>query len=176
MKHTKPIYPQPDLNPKVISGEVTVFFDKRGLHMRLLNSDPNNFVLDEDNANILHRTDINLQVEVKPAYNIGEIYKWSLGPIYVEIVSAKLLRLENVTEENALRSGIKKTDEGYKHYCPRKLFPNSIIKGQKPGYPYMDNARSSFFTQWIDKYGILEVPMNPWIWIYEFKLSKNTKS
>ena len=37
----------------------------------------------------------------------------------------------------------------------------------------MKDAKGSFFTQWVDKYGILDVALNPWMWRYEFRLNIN---
>jgi len=177
MKQTKPIYPQPDLNPKVISGDVDVFFDKKGKGMLMVNSDPSIWELSLETTNVLQCHGIETMAAaiaiLKPAYKVGETYKWSYGPMYIDILDAKLIRLENVTEEDAQRTVLEKTENGYRHYCPKKLFPAEVLKKQQSGHPFMKDARGSFFTQWVDKYGVLDVPINPWIWRYEFRFNIN---
>lgn len=168
-----PIYKQPDLNPQVISGAVDLFFEKSGRYLKALNDDPNAWQLDPTTTNVLTRSDTDMICVMRPPYEEGKTYQWSWGPMYIDILDARLIRLDQVTEEDAQRTGLEKTENGYRHYCPKKLFPAEVLKTQQPGHPYMTDARGSFFTKWIDKYGVLDVPLNPWIWRYEIRFNIN---
>lgn len=177
MSRRKPIYPQADLNAKVISGDVDLFFEKSGKALAMINSDPNNWELDTNTTNVLsgiaNEGETTPVAIMQPRFIIGETYMWS-DNLYIDIVDAKLIRLANVTEQDAISSGVEKINgNGYKHYCPQKLFPPAVLKKQLPGHPYMQNAQASFFTRWVDKYGVLDVALNPWIWRYEFKFNIN---
>ncbi len=177
MSRRKPIYPQADLNAKVISGDVDLFFEKSGKALAMINSDPNIWWLAPQTTNVLQCSGTEMHIaqvtEMQPRFIIGETYMWS-DNLYIDIVDAKLIRLANVTEQDAISSGVEKINgNGYKHYCPQKLFPPAVLKKQLPGHPYMQNAQASFFTRWVDKYGVLDVALNPWIWRYEFKFNIN---
>jgi len=169
----KPIYPQPDLNPGIISGAVDLFFEKSGKNLKLINENPNAWSLDPNTSNVLTKLESNVVGILKPTYEEGKTYQWSWGPVYVDIVDARLIRLDQLTEEDAQRTGLEKTEKGYRHYCPKKLYPAEVLKNLKSGFPYMADARGSFFTRWIDKYDVLDVPLNPWIWRYELKFNIN---
>lgn len=160
----------PDNLKKIISGSVDLFFEKSGQNIKSVNEQPNEWeVFTELKNSLINKNQNDKVLMLSPNYHIGKEYQFCAN-VWVYIVDAKLIRLEDVTEEDAIKSGIIKTDKGYKHYCPKKLFPKKILDKQEAGFPYMENARSSFFTKWIYKYGILDVSFNPWIWRYQFKV------
>lgn len=156
---------------EIQSGEIDIFFDKSGRTLNIRNSEsPNLWQLSPTEKNTLELIeDTHFRVTPKPKYKIGETYQYS-GKILIQILDATLIRLEGITNDDALRCGVQHTEKGFKHYCPEKFFPKSILKTQEPGFPYMQDARASYFTKWVKHYGILDVSNNPWIWKYKFKL------
>lgn len=177
----KPIKFLPEISTLVETGEIMLFFDKSGKGMREINDDPNAWNLDMNTTNVLQRVateqDPAKVAIMQPPYKVGEIYPWHPGDMEIKIINSQLIRLDNITEEDAQRTGLAKTKLGYKHYCPETMFPPSVLKKQEEGFPYMKDARGSLFTLWVKKYGVLEIPLNPWIWRYEFKfcIAKDTQ-
>lgn len=173
MKKTKYIESSPENLTAIIEGNIDLFFDKSGANIGFVNTNPNNWTLFPDVKNALVNAEDNENVVVlSPKYKVGGIYQYS-DKIWIDILDATLCRLEDITEDDALRTGLTKTEKGFKHYCPKKLFPKKLLNKQEPGFPYMENARSSYFTKWVDRYGVLDVSFNPWIWKYKFKININ---
>lgn len=173
MKKNKYIEQQPENMSAIIEGNVDLFFEKSGTNMAFVNTNPNNWSLFPDLKTALVNAENNENVvTLSPKYKVGGIYQYS-NEIWIDVLDVKLIRLEDITEADALRTGLTKTEKGFKHYCPRKLFPKSVLSKQDPGFPYMADARSSYFTKWVDRYGVLDVSFNPWIWRYKFKLNIN---
>lgn len=171
MKRNNFIENSPEDIKSVVDGSIDLFYDKSDLNQ--INVNPNNWNLYPDIKNALVNIEDNKNMIIaSPKFKVGNTYQYS-EKIWIEIIDARLLRLEEMNESDALRTGITKTEKGYKHYCPKKLFPAKILSKQEPGFPYMQDARTSFFTKWIDKHGLLDVSINPWIWRYEFKININ---
>lgn len=168
MKKPKYIDVNPDNIDKIISGDVDLFFEKSGNNIGIVNQDPKVWTLFPDLKNALQWE--NSILIIYPKYFEGNTYQFS-DKIWIDIVEATLIRLEDISEQDAIRAGVIKTESGYKHYCPKKLFPKKVLDMQEPGHPYMADARASYFTKWIDKYGILDVSFNPWIWKFKFKVN-----
>ena len=173
MKKIKYIEPRPENLTAILEGNVDLFFDKSGSNIGFVNVNPNNWLLFADAKNALVNAENNENVVVlSPQYKLGGIYQYS-DKIWIDVLEATLIRLEDITEADALRTGVTRTEKGFKHYCPKKLFPKSVLSKQEPGFPYMADARASYFTKWVDRYGVLDVSYNPWIWRYQFKVNIN---
>lgn len=171
MKRNQLIDPNPDDLKGIIAGHVDIFFEKSGKKLEFVNVSPKQWQLLPDSENTLCKTeDASVRINILPKYKPGETYQLT-EKVWIDIIEARLIRLEDVTEEDAIQAGVIKTEKGYKHYCPEKLFPKKVLNLQEPGFPYMENARSSYFTKWIKKYGVLDVSFNPWIWRYKFKVN-----
>lgn len=168
MAKSKFIDPNPDYVEKIISGDFDLFFEKSGNNIEIVNQDPRAWSLSSDLKNALQSGSSTLIIS--PKYFEGNTYQFS-EKIWIDIVEATLIRLEDISEQDAIRAGVIKTEAGYKHYCPKKLFPKKVLDMQEPGHPYMADARASYFTKWIDKYGVLDVSFNPWIWKFKFKVN-----
>ena len=152
-------------------------FDKYGAKLRDVNRNPENWTLIDPMQSkkgtlsfMLQNID-NLEVFaiIKPRLAVGERIRDEQGN-YFELVDIQLIKLEDITEEDAKHAGVEEIEGlGWKHYCPKKLFPPEVLKDQEPGFPYMDNARASFHTLWVKKYGLIDATSNPWIFRYELK-------
>ena len=162
----KPIDPQMNRS-KVLSGEIDLFYEKSGTKISKANKTADIWQQSSLDNNKLFDPNSSDELNLAPAYAIGQSVIL-MDKLWVTISKAKLIRLEDVTEEDAIRSGVERTDLGWKHYCPEKMFPTKVLKMQEPGHPYMTDARASYFTKWVNKYGHLDVVLNPWIWKYEF--------
>lgn len=171
MEQQKLIEPIPDNIPGLFSGDVDIFFEKSGKGIREVNYNPNLFEKDQDAPFSLRHVENGRKVEVLPTYEPGSTYLFSQSGIWVDIQSCTLMRLSEIANEYAVRTGVIQTEKGYKHYCPQKMFPAKLLKQQEPGFPFMTDARASYFTKWVDKYGHLDVSRDPWIWMYEFRVN-----
>lgn len=84
---------------------------------------------------------------------------------YVKIISVRVERLQDITDEDAIREGIKKLTGSDS--------PNCIYENySKKGYMWL-TARDSFASliNKINGKGTWE--KNPWVFRYEFQLVKN---
>ena len=171
MAKNKLINAKPDNVDKIISGDVDMFFEKSGTKINIPNQEPNAWSIFPDVKNaLISKKNNNAIVVLSPSNHVGKTYQLS-DKIWIDIIEANLIRLEDITEDDAIRAGVIRTEKGYKHYCPSKLFPKKLLDTQEPGFPYMADARASYFTKWIDRYGILDVSFNPWIWKFKFKVN-----
>lgn len=85
----------------------------------------------------------------------------SASRITLEITGIKVERLQDISEEDAKREGVEKTEFGYKNYD--KSYPVAEFMGG--GSP----ARRSFMTLWESINGTGSWNANPWVWVIEFK-------
>lgn len=90
--------------------------------------------------------------------------------IWLEVVSVKVERVQDITEDDAKAEGIRfYKDEGrprYKDYSP-------AAKGYDDldfGYPSFGIAKTSFCTLWESINGEESWKANPWVWVVEFKV------
>lgn len=85
------------------------------------------------------------------------------------ISTIEVMKLEDVTDEMAIRCGVEQLVNGHwKHYSPELFFPKKIIKDQADGFPAFQTAHGSFFSLWAKQYGVMEIYRNPWVWKLTF--------
>lgn len=163
----KPLYKHSEFNKQVTSGEVTIFYDKRGLEA--INEESAIWNPIEGNPNILaNRQDEQQLVTPEPHFKIGQQLEWTAG-ILIEITGVELTRLELITEEDALKAGVVRLEEGYAHHCPELMFPRKILKRQPKGYPFVKSAKTSYQTRHLSRYGFIDTAINPFLFKYNFK-------
>jgi len=93
--------------------------------------------------------------------------------IWLEVVSIKVERLQDISEPDAIKEGIEPTatyDSGEGVY-PGRFYKNYLPHG------YMEvSARHSFQSLWQSINGLESWCANPWVWVVEFRvLSTNGK-
>jgi hypothetical protein len=76
--------------------------------------------------------------------------------LFLEITSARLERLQDITEEGAIAEGVEKKAEMYKLYG----FPN---------YTAVASAKASYMTLWQTINGRDSWKQNPWVWVIQYK-------
>lgn len=156
-------------NPIFEVNKTDILFDKVGL--TFINLRPDNWNLNESGNKLVSKVEKDVQISIQTLcrHKVGEIILFS-PHTQVLISEIKLLRLNEVPEEFASRTGVEKVgDSEWIHYSPESFFPKSILKKQNPGYPRVNNAVSSFQTLWVKKYKFEEIIINPWIWQYTCK-------
>ena len=156
------------LKPFVLSEKPTVLFNKSGLSS--INNVPNIVMLNED-KNLIKKGEKDWE-EVKNYWlnNPGESIKIN-NRFRFEIINITLVRLDNISEHDALATGLKANEENqYKHYCPELLYPKKVLQDQKPGFPFYSTAKGSFYSLWMKNYGIADIYKNPWVWKYEIRI------
>lgn len=104
-----------------------------------------------------------------PRLKVGDMVRIETG-LYNEVMDVQLVRLSDITNEEAERAGVEQIADGqWRHYCPEKMFPKDVLKQQEEGFPYMADARASYYTKWVKRYNVLDVASNPWVWRIEYK-------
>lgn len=82
--------------------------------------------------------------------------------IFLEVIDVRVERLQDITTEDAKAEGIKEL-----HPAPFVIrFHNYLDKGI-----LLEHATSSFMTLWCSIYGRKSYESNPWVFVYEFKIS-----
>lgn len=85
--------------------------------------------------------------------------------ILLEIVSIKVERLEDISEDDAKAEGVEKMEYGYRHYCPD-------ADDVSPGGDAVPDAKSSFLSLFVKINGKAVILSNPWVWVIEFRRVK----
>lgn len=164
---------KPIIDKDIFSGKIDLIFNKEGL---------NNFNKLPDFYEKVESIEFMLQTFIK---DDSEVEEFILSPFDNETVELyakagitiekiELKRLSEVTDEEAIRAGVEEIPgKGFKHYCPQRFFPKSVLRKQEHGYPYMESAKTSFATLWAKKYGIMDAFYNPWVWQYTLVTNKN---
>lgn len=152
------------------SGKLDMQFSKSGLEM--VNLMPINWEYLPHMGVLQHK-------ESKYTFEIAKICPFVIGQTVAildssydaVIMSIDVMKLEEVSDEMAIRSGVEQVRNGHwKHYSPELFFPKKLIKGQEDGYPAFQSAQGSFFSLWAKLYGVMEIYRNPWIWKLTFNL------
>lgn len=90
--------------------------------------------------------------------------RWA-SRITLEITNVRVERLQDITEEDAIKEGIQKSDsEGLRHWP--YLGADHLVKGTPKVFPF---ARQAFSSLW-DSINGKKHPWssNPWCWVIEF--------
>ncbi len=155
--------------PKFEDDKINLVFNKVGLTM--VNKFPELWELNEAGTRLINKKDTNQQVilaNIQP-HKVGELAQWA-EKCEVRIAQVKLIRLSDMTDELAVRTGIEQQSPGvWKHYSPEKFYPKKVLKTQDPGFPNFNTATGSFHSLWCKEYDLLEIYVNPWIWQFTFK-------
>jgi len=155
--------------PKFEDGVTDLLFDK--INLNAINTMPGNWELNEAGTRLIHKNEKDRQIVLSSICNhkVGETVVWTTGT-QVQISDIKLIRLSDMTEEIALRSGVEKVSETeWKHYCPEKFYPKSVLNKQLEGYPRYNTAVGSFHSLWCKKHDMMDIYAAPWIWLYTCK-------
>ena len=96
--------------------------------------------------------------------------------IWLEVVSVKVERLQDITEEDARAEGVESKEHLFKDgrmvYRDYEVAGNSLYNTIPEVY---NNARGSFFSLWISINGLISYTENPWVWVIEFKKTNKPK-
>lgn len=154
-------------NPKFEENKTDLLFNKVGL--QTINRLPNIWELNEQGDKLININNGTTAPIDFGVVKIGHIVPfWNDG--FFEISEIKLMRLADVTEEMALRSGVELIAENaWKHYSPEKFYPRAVLKKEPEGFPRFTTAIGSFHSLWCKKYDIMEIYANPWIWQFTCK-------
>lgn len=88
----------------------------------------------------------------------------------LEIVSITVERLQDITEEDAIREGILFYDDSILGRRFKDYEADASAYGHPDhDYPTLSTARESFFTLWQSINGPESWNANPWVWRIEFK-------
>jgi len=159
-------------SPKFEENKTDLIFNKVGLTQ--VNKFPDAWELNQSGTRLINKKDANQQIILASIQNhkVGETANWG-DKCDVLISEVKLIRLADITDELAVRTGIEQQSPGvWKHYSPEKFFPKKVLKTQDPGFPNFNTATGSFHSLWCKEYEILEIYANPWIWQFTCKAIK----
>lgn len=155
--------------PKFEENKTDLIFNKVGLTM--VNKFPELWELNETGTRLINKKDTNQQIilaSIQP-HKVGELAQWG-EKCEIQIAEAKLIRLADINDDLAVRTGIEQQSSGvWKHYSPEKFYPKKVLKTQDPGFPNFKTATGSFHSLWCKEYDILEIYANPWIWQFTCK-------
>jgi len=87
--------------------------------------------------------------------------------IWLEIVSVKVERLQDITVEDAIKEGIKKekfTPTGEECYY---FYPCKDLRDDS----YLDDPKTSFYSLWKSINSQDSWDANPWVWVIDFNAS-----
>jgi len=155
------------------SGKVDMLFDNVGLEN--INRLPNAWT---------YQPQIRLITSKGQSFDPMTLCKHQVGGLirslefgHVVISEINLIRLEEVTEELALRSGVEEISKGmWKHYAPEMFFPKAMLKKISGSLGY-STAKGSFFSRWCkEQNDMMDIYSNPWIWQYTCVAEKKPKT
>lgn len=91
--------------------------------------------------------------------------RWA-SRLLLEIDSLKIERLNDITEHDAKKEGVKL----YKH-IPGKISPAAYMDYRRPNSEnnFFDSARGSYFSLWESINGDGQWGENPWVWVINFR-------
>lgn len=155
--------------PKFEENKTDLIFNKVGLTM--VNKFSEAWELNEAGTRLINKKDTNQQVilvSIQP-HKVGELAHWG-EKCEVRIEEVKLIRLADINDELAMRTGIEQQNPGaWKHYSPEKFYPKKVLKAQDPGFPNFKTATGSFHSLWCKEHDVMEIYANPWIWQFTCK-------
>jgi len=143
--------------PKFEENKTDLIFNKVGLTQ--VNKSPDAWELNQDGTRLINKKDANQQIILASILNhkVGGIANWGLN-CNIKIDEVKLIRLSDITDELAVRTGIEEQSPGvWKHYCPEKFYPKKVLKTQDPGFPNYQTPTGSFHSLWCKEYDIIEI-------------------
>lgn len=89
--------------------------------------------------------------------------RWA-SRITLEIVSVRVERLTEISEEEAKAEGLDPVAWGSLPFIPEEFTAKGVIpKLEQLSY------KAAFIKTWIDLYGDDSYDKNPWVWVIEFK-------
>lgn len=156
-------------SPKFEENKTDLIFNKVGLNM--VNKLPEIWNLNEAGTRLVNKNDPKQQVILAGllAHKVGEHALWG-EKSYIQIAEVKLIRLADITDELAARTGVEQQSPGvWKHYSPEKFYPKAVLKTQEPGFPNFNTPTGSFHSLWCKEFDIMEIYANPWIWQFTCK-------
>ena len=89
--------------------------------------------------------------------------------LFIVITGIKVERLQDISEEDAIKEGVERDRDGWKGY-------DIIEKGPHKGKPHpfnavpYKNAVLSFYSFWQSINGQESLDQNPWVWAYTFEI------
>lgn len=96
--------------------------------------------------------------------------KKEVARIWLEIVSVKVERLQEITEEDAIAEGVLFYDDKILGRRYKDYEADASAYGHPDhDYPTVGTARESFFTLWQSINGEGSWNANPWVWVVEYK-------
>ena len=156
-------------NPQFSELTTDLVINKTGLEV--LNGLPDTWELNQAGTILWKKNDFDTKVIIAAIaqWKAGNEAKWN-EDVNIEIADIKLMRLNDITENMAKRTGVEETSPGvWKHYAPEIFYPKAVLKTQFPGFPNFNTALGSFHSLWCKNFGILEIYANPWIWLFTCK-------
>lgn len=81
--------------------------------------------------------------------------------LLLEITAVRVERVQDISEADAVAEGIEKVDEAF----GKPTYRDYLHKNVEFGYP-----QGSFESLWTSINGADSWPMNPWVWVVEFKI------
>lgn len=82
--------------------------------------------------------------------------------LYLRITDVRVERLQDISEEDAVKEGVEKIGNGYKNYNPGIDQEGSYFHGPSA-------ARASFFSLIASIHSQELLDANPWVFVYEFE-------
>lgn len=151
--------------PYFEAGKTDMFFDKKGL--QLINFTSGNWTYEAHTKTLSSKSKI-LNVEQLCPRKVGDAISVLSTNSLCWISEINLIRLTDVTDEMAIRSGVEMISTGFwKHYAPELFYPKKLLKKadkEKIGY---STPRGSFFSRWCKENAeLMDIYSNPWIWQY----------
>jgi hypothetical protein len=87
--------------------------------------------------------------------------------IFLKVVSVKVERLKDISQEDAAKEGVKKKGNMFFNYF-------SYTKHMDEDFFYSeDQAKSSFMSLWFKIMGASSWIANPWVWVIEFEQTES---
>jgi hypothetical protein len=84
--------------------------------------------------------------------------------ISLEIINIRVERLNDISEEDAIKEGVKRHLHGYKCYNGINTIHYGVYDA------CFRKAKDSFESLWVSVYGENSWNWNPWVWVVEFKI------
>jgi hypothetical protein len=110
-----------------------------------------------------YKTSSQTEIKASEKYNYYSPDEWKPSihmpkeacRIFLRITNIRVERLQDISEDDAIKEGVQKIAYGYKHYT---------FKGASA-----EHARHSFLTLWKSINGSESWEANPWVWVIEFE-------
>ena len=116
---------------------------------------------------LIFKADCNQDVIKNTKWKSSLFMRKEYARIWLECTGVRCERLKDITEEDARNEGVERNHEipdRYIDYCPHLPFESSSVKY------YIKGAVNSFISLWEKINGIESLKLNPWVFIYDFKI------